>query len=76
MNSTIAERITVLPDGRVSRENAAKFLGYKAKTLAEWQRLGRGPRSIRVGGRRFYMLSDLQAFAGAKVEPAGGSNDG
>lgn len=55
--------VRVLPDGRVSRRDAATFLGMKAKTLAEWQRLGKGPRSCSVGGRRFYMLDELQRFA-------------
>lgn len=54
--------VRVLPDGRVCRRDAATFLGVKAKTLAEWQRLGKGPRSVTVGGRRFYMLEDLKTF--------------
>ena len=56
--------IMVLPDGRVSREEAARFLGYKPKTLAEWHRLGKGPKSRMVGGRRFYDIADLREFAG------------
>ncbi len=60
----IQQRITVLPDGRLSRNDAAKYLGRAPKTLAEWARLGTGPRSFLVGGRRFYPLADLQAFAG------------
>lgn len=55
-------RVRVLPDGRLTREDAAAFLGRKAKTLAEWHRLGVGPRSMMVGGRRFYRLTDLEAF--------------
>lgn len=55
--------VRVLPDGRVSRRDAAAFLGMKPKTLAEWQRLGKGPRSCAVGGRRFYMLDELKRFA-------------
>lgn len=59
--------ITILPDGRVDRENAARFLGRKPKTLVEWQRLGNGPRSRLVGGRRFYMIDDLRAFVEGKA---------
>ena len=59
-----AVKIRVTPDGRVSRSDAAIFLGLSARTLANWQLSGRGPRSIRVGGRRFYRLADLQAFVG------------
>jgi hypothetical protein len=56
-------RVRVLPDGRVSRNDAAAFLGYKPKTMAMWALEKRGPRIIRVGGRCFYRLEDLQAFA-------------
>ena len=58
-----AVSIRVLPDGRVDRADAAKFLGYAPKTLAEWHRLGKGPRSRKVGGRRFYDIGDLRQFA-------------
>ena len=56
-------RILVLPDGRVDRANAAKFLGYQPKTLAEWHRLGKGPRRRLVGGRCFYLIDELREFA-------------
>lgn len=55
--------ITVLPDGRVSRGDAATFLGVKVKTLVEWDRAGKGPRSWKVGGRRFYSMADLKRYA-------------
>ncbi len=58
-------KVQVLPDGRVARSDAAKFLGYQPKTLAEWHRLGKGPASRMVGGRRFYQIDDLRAFAGS-----------
>ena len=57
-------RIMVLPDGRVSRSDAAKYLGRAPKTLAEWYRLGKGPASRMIGGRRFYQIEDLRSFAG------------
>lgn len=56
-------RIRVLPDGRVGRNDAAKYLGCKSKTLAMWQMQGKGPKHLKVGGRVFYYLSDLEAFA-------------
>jgi hypothetical protein len=61
-------RVQILPDGRVARNDAATFLGYKPKTLAEWHRLGKGPRSRMVGGRRFYDIEDLRAFAQSNAE--------
>lgn len=59
-------RVRVLPDGRVDRMNAALYLGRTAKTLAEWHRLGLGPSSFLVGGRRFYRLEELREFAGGQ----------
>ena len=61
-------KVAVLPDGRVSRADAARYLGYQPKTLAQWCTHGKGPRSYLVGRRRFYQIEDLQAFAssGAK----------
>ena len=61
------DKIRVLPDGRVTRPDAAKFLGYRAKTLAEWQRLGVGPKSFKVGGRRFYRIEELKEVANGIV---------
>lgn len=55
-------RVRVLPDGRMDRENAAKYLGKKPKTLAMWELQGKGPPSILVGGRRFYYKAALDAF--------------
>jgi hypothetical protein len=55
-------RVRMLPDGRLTREDAAKYLGHQPKTLAMWQLQGKGPRSVLVGGRRFYFQRDLDAF--------------
>lgn len=55
-------KVQVLPDGRMSRKNAAKYLGRAEKTLAMWCLEGKGPRSVLVGGRRFYYKDDLDAF--------------
>lgn len=56
-------KVMVLPGNRVDRKNAAKALGRQPKTLAEWRRLGIGPKPINVGGRIFYDWGDVQAFA-------------
>jgi hypothetical protein len=55
--------VRATPDGRVPRKEAARFLGFKPKTLAEWHRLGVGPTSFMVGGRRFYRLDELREYA-------------
>jgi hypothetical protein len=55
-------RVRVLPDGRMTREDAARYLGHAPKTLAMWQLHGKGPPSVLVGGRRFYFRQDLDKF--------------
>ena len=55
-------KVRVTPDGRLNRQDAAVYLGVSAKTLGNWMPKGYGPPSLRVGGRRFYWLADLQAF--------------
>jgi hypothetical protein len=60
-------RVRVLPDGRMSRADAALYLGHQPKTLAMWQLQGKGPPSLRVGGRVFYFREDLDAFIRGEV---------
>ena len=55
-------RVRVLPDGRLPRKEAAKYLGRAEKTLAMWEMEGKGPKSVLVGGRRFYFKDVLDAF--------------
>lgn len=63
-------RVRVLPDGRMTRQDAARYLGHTSKTLAMWQVQGRGPKSVLVGGKRFYFKDDLDAFIrGEKAPP-------
>ena len=60
-------RVRVLPDGRMTRKDAALYLGVAEKTLAMWQLQGKGPRSVLVGGRRFYYQNELdQCIGGSK----------
>ena len=55
-------KIRILPDGRMTRRDAARYLGNAEKTLAMWELQGKGPPSVKVGGRRFYFKDDLDAF--------------
>ncbi len=53
-------KVRVLPDGRMTRRDAAEYLGIAVKTVAMWDlvnpaKLG----SVKVGGRRFYYISRL-----------------
>ncbi len=55
-------KVRILPDGRMTRKDAAAYLGRKSKTLAMWQLEGKGPQSVKVGGRRFYFKAVLDAY--------------
>jgi hypothetical protein len=55
-------RVRMLPDGRMDRANAARYLGRQPKTLAMWALQGKGPRPVKVGGRIFYFREELDAF--------------
>lgn len=63
-------RVRVLPGGRVSRADAAAFLGRKPKTLAVWAAEKRGPTPINAGGRIFYLYDEVRRFAGCEPQQA------
>lgn len=54
-------RVRVLPDGRMTRQEAARYIGRAEKTLAMWQMEGR-LRGVRAGGRIFYYKDHLDRF--------------
>ena len=56
-------RVRVLPNNRLDRQNAAKYLGKSPKTLAMWAMEGKGPPVKKVGGRCYYRLEQLDAHA-------------
>ena len=60
----ISKRVAVriLLDGRITRRDAARYLGLAEKTLAMWAVSGKGPRITKVGGRAFYFIDDLDTF--------------
>ena len=60
-------RVRILPDGRMDRENAARYLGRRPKTLAMWKLEGKGPPAHKAGGRVFYFRKELDAFLGIKA---------
>jgi hypothetical protein len=61
---TVAISISMFPDGRLDRENAARYLGLKPKTLAMHASAGTGPKFLKCGQRVFYMRDDLDAWIG------------
>jgi Helix-turn-helix domain len=55
-------RARVLPGGRLTAAEAAKYLGKTQKTLANWRVLGIGPAYSRAANRVYYKLADLDRF--------------
>ncbi len=72
MNGLERVQVRLTPDGRLNRNDAARYLGCKTKTLAMWKSQGKGPRSVKVGGREFYFIDELDTFINeGTVEAAG-----
>ena len=61
-------KVRILPDGRMTRHDAAKYIGVAEKTLAMWQLAGKGPKSIKIGGRRFYYREVVDNFIAEAAE--------
>ena len=61
--------VRVLPDGRMTRADAARYLGVQPQTLRNWACQGKGPRVTKVGGRCFYFKTDLDAFIASDAPP-------
>ena len=58
-----AVKVRVLPDGRVTRRDAAIIFDRQTKTLAHWKMKGWGPKPVTVGGREFYSIEECLAMA-------------
>jgi hypothetical protein len=71
-----AERLkmTILPGDRVSRRDAATYLGRKPSTLGNWVKARHGPKPVMIGGRAFTasltsMRSSATAVASRPILP-------
>lgn len=55
-----------LPDTEtlMTRRETAAYLRKSVPTLERYDRLGIGPKSMRIGGRVYYLLADVRRFAG------------
>jgi hypothetical protein len=56
--------VTILPDGRMTRPDASRYLGLSTKTLAMYAVRGIGPKFIKRG-RVFYFQKDLDEWMNA-----------
>lgn len=60
-------RVRILPDGRMTRRDAATYLGMAEKTVAMWAMDGKGPDVHKLGGRCFYYKDELDAFIRGEI---------
>ena len=60
--SVMTINVEQLPDGRMNRKNAALYLGVSVSVMALWHTNESGPKSVLVGGQRFYFKDDLDQF--------------
>ena len=67
----VQQQVIILPDGRMDRRNAARYLGLAEKTLAMHASRGTGPKFVKRG-RVFYFKHDLDKWLqdGVVVSPA------
>lgn len=58
----VPPQVVILPNGRMTPDNAALYLGIAAKTLAMKRCDGTGPKFTKVGGRVFYSKKALDEW--------------
>jgi Helix-turn-helix domain len=54
------------PKRLLDPREASSFLRVTKQTLARWRCYGLGPCFVRIGGRIFYDMDDLDAFIAAR----------
>jgi len=47
---------------RLSRRDAAAYLGLSKVTLARWAMLGKGPQYVVIGNKAMYMVAHLDHY--------------
>jgi hypothetical protein len=52
---------------RVPDTIAAKIIGSKPATMRRWRFEGRGPRYLKLGGKVFYAVSDLDSYVDGRI---------
>jgi hypothetical protein len=61
MNPISTVLVTILPDGRMDRKNAARYCGFSEKTLAMHACRGTGPDFVKRG-KVFYFREDVDRW--------------
>lgn len=68
-------QVNILPDGRLSSEDAARYLGFSVGTLASKRLKGTGPKFVKAG-RIFYFKTDLDEWLNQKFKKAESAHAG
>lgn len=56
----------------LTKEEAAQRMGKSPHTLTYWVQTGQGPRSARIGRRRYWLESDCDEWIEAQFDRAAG----
>lgn len=59
-------QVDILPDGRMTTENAAKYTGFSVSTLAHYRMTDEGPPFVKIGGKVFYKKAQVDKWLRAK----------
>ena len=65
--SAIRMQVAASRKQRLSTTEAAKHLGIAKSTMDKMRSEGRGPRYLKLGGRVFYMVNDLDSYLESKM---------
>jgi len=54
------------PPVKLTRPEAAEYLGVKQSTLNTWASLGKGPKFVKVGHKVVYLQTELDAWMASR----------
>lgn len=57
----------VVPPVKLSRSEAADYLGTTAGTLATWASLGKGPKFVKIGSKVVYLQRHLDEYMDSRA---------
>ena len=67
--------VTTKTNSRMSRTEAAEYLGVKYNTLSVWASEGRGPAPTKVGRKVYYLRTELDHYLAENTAPRRSSHD-
>ncbi len=62
----MTDEVKTLPDGRMNKNQAAKYIGVARGTLERYIRDGIGPRVTKLGGAVWFFKADIDAWIEAE----------